>query len=180
MLLTNYRLEACEMAAIGARVLLASSLALYVVFVGASSLATPTAESIPIQSNYHVLDLSWTGVNHGWALVEVPCGKAQCEELLVTTDGIHRSIAGPVPAISPCWSSYKYCASKVRFANSHVGYVCDPDLLMTTDAGRSWKRLAGATLALEIAIGQVVRITGSIDPCFPHCPLRIETSDLGT
>jgi hypothetical protein len=180
MLLTKYRLEACEKAAIGARALLASSLALYVVFVGASSLATPTAKSIPIKSNYHVLDLSWTGVNHGWALVEVPCGVAQCEELLVSTDGIHWSSAGPVPARSPCWSGYKYCASKVRFANSHVGYVFDPDLLMTTDAGRSWKRLAGATLALEIANGQVVRITGPTDHCFPRCPLRIEISDVGT
>lgn len=100
MLLTNYRLGAYEKAAIGPRALLALSLALYVVFVGASSLAAPTAESIPTQSNYHVLDLSWTGVNHGWALVEGPCGIAQCEELLVSTDGIHWASAGPVPARS--------------------------------------------------------------------------------
>jgi photosystem II stability/assembly factor-like uncharacterized protein len=132
----------------------------------------------PVRIDFQVLDLSWTGLNQGWALASYSCSLSECVELLTTADGLHWTLAGKVPAKARCWLGTP-CVSKIRFVNSQVGYAFKPDLMMTRDGGRSWKDLAGKTYALETAFGNVVRITAPNERCFPMCPLTVEKSSAG-
>jgi hypothetical protein len=153
--------------------LCASLFCLLIPVAGKSPSVAATVRPVPVQIDFRVLDLSWTQVNQGWALASYSCGVSECEELLNTSDGLRWMLAGDVPAKPTC-DLGRPCVSKIRFANSQVGYVFDLDVLMTRDGGRSWKVLEGDTYALETAHGNVVRITGPNERCYPFCPLRIE------
>jgi photosystem II stability/assembly factor-like uncharacterized protein len=73
------------------------------------------------------------------------------------------------------------CVDHIRFATPKIGYLYGPTaLLMTTDAGRTWKAQPGGASALETLDGNVIRVS-SPDGCVsPGCTYTVQTSAIGS
>lgn len=122
-----------------------------------------------------VVDLSFVGVDDGWALASAGClgGPGVCTAIYNTTNGTtwHRlpdapfNVGGAGGDIG-CEASSP-CVDGIRFANATDGYVFgNAALYMTTDGGDTWARQSGfGADSLEIGGGMVTRI--SIDNV-PH------------
>jgi photosystem II stability/assembly factor-like uncharacterized protein len=131
----------------------------------------------------HVLDLTFAGVDEGWALASADCvsGPGRCTALLRTTDGrTWRDVRGGgfnVPGVRNCADP---CVRHLRFANPQVGYAYGQDaFFMTTNGGLSWSRAKGGAILLESLDNNVVRVTSSGTGCPGPCDIRVETAALG-
>lgn len=130
-----------------------------------------------------IVDLTFAGVNDGWALASADClgASGRCTALLRTTDGrTWSSRAGAafnVPGVRGCADP---CVTSIRFATDSVGYAFGAhSLFITTDGGRSWQRRAGGALFLETLDNNVIRITSSGSGCPGPCDVRAETAAIG-
>ena len=93
---------------------------------------------------------TWVSDDHGWALVRTACGSSACVTLRETVDGGDTWTSLPVPMGSMCAS--------VRFATAKVGWMFGPELWQTADGGRTWKRVASATVVdVEASHGVAMR-----------------------
>lgn len=157
-----------------------------VIKVGASVTSSPalmattplsfSTTATPSLKNAFLEDLSWVSATEGWALAAQPCTTGLCARLAHTTDGGSHWEALPSPpgyiqgGNQDC--TKVTCVSHVRFANSTVGYLFGPGLLMTTDGGQSWHAQQGPlTETLKVANARVYRVTfnnyGCPGPCQP-------------
>jgi hypothetical protein len=69
----------------------------------------------------------------------------------------------------------------LRFASAEVGYAFDPDLVMTTDGGKTWEGQPGRHVAaLEPAGGDVMRVGYTHTGCPGPCDVMIERADPGS
>ena len=135
------------------------------------------------RSGFLVLSMSFVSDSQGFALGTVPCGAGRCVALLTTTDGgaAWRALTPPTRTAA----SYGICAhgspcvQQVRFATPRIGYAFDPSLLMTTDGGRSWRRLPAAGVSsLEAANGTVVRVASPRPGC-SGLPYQVQSGPSG-
>ena len=135
------------------------------------------------RSGFRVLSMSFVSDSQGFALGTVPCRAGRCVALLTTTDGgaAWRTLTPPTRTAA----SYGICAhgspcvQQVRFATPRIGYAFDPSLLMTTDGGRSWRRLPAAGVSsLEAANGTVVRVTSPRPGC-SGLPYQVQSGPSG-
>jgi photosystem II stability/assembly factor-like uncharacterized protein len=138
----------------------------------------------PAPKGLAVADLTFVSANAGWALGTVAtCAQKPCTSLIRTTDGGKNWVGLEPPVVelagaSGCATSN--CVSGVRFANARIGYLYGPrTLYRTTDAGATWARLAGGADALEIAAGNVLRVTTTKPDCRPSCTYLVESADVG-
>ena len=136
-----------------------------------STTATPSLK------NAFLEDLSWVSAAEGWALAAQPCATGLCARLAHTTDGGTHWEALPNPpgyvqgGSEDC--TKVTCVSHVRFADSSIGYLFGPGLLMTTNGGRSWHAQQGPMIeTLKVANAKVYRVAfsgyGCPGPCQPN------------
>ena len=159
------------------------------------STATPSqpskstiAPSLP--TGFVVVDSSWVSDNVGWVLGGRGCERPSCGELVRTNDGgAHwRKVSMPNAYVTAKGQGPQRgcppvaCISKIRFANSLIGYTFGSALFMTTDGGHTWRRQAAADLvdSLEISRGLVVRVLYTMSGCPGPCDARIESSRAGS
>jgi hypothetical protein len=150
---------------------------------GPASPATSPVTGPSGRSGFAVLSMSFVSDSRGFALGTVPCGAGRCVALLTTTDGgaTWRALTPPTRTAA----SYGICAhgspcvQQVRFATPRIGYAFDPSLLMTTDGGRSWRRLPAAGVSsLEAANGTVVRVASPRPGC-SGLPYQVQAGPSG-
>lgn len=134
-------------------------------------------------SNVRLLDITFDGVDDGWALASSSClsGAGRCSALLRTTDGTTwTSIAGTpfnVPGVNGCAAP---CVQHLRFATSQIGYAFGPDaLFLTQDGARTWQRQPGGAEALETLDGNVIRVVSDGSGCPGPCGVRVELAGIG-
>jgi len=133
---------------------------------------------------FKALDLTFVGSNI-WAMGSATCfspGVGRCSLLVHSTDGVHWSMLKPTPfnVADDDAGCAVWCVQHIRFATSKVGYLYGPSaLLMTTDAGRTWKTQPGGALALETLDNNVIRVSGS-EGCPPGCSYTVQTSAIGS
>jgi photosystem II stability/assembly factor-like uncharacterized protein len=135
----------------------------------------PGAEPAP--TGFRAGDLSWVSVDDGFAVGTAPCAQGRCVHVLRTTDGgVTWSDTGGDGLPSSCAGS---CPTRVRFADTEVGYLFGPTLFMTTDGGATWTDQPGAsTYGLETARGTAVRLV--TDQVCPGCRFELQRSPVGT
>lgn len=156
----------------------------------------PTAGSSPATApqlgDAPLVALSWVGASDGWALAAARCTVGNCAQLpasrsrlAYTADGGAHWHALPDPpasvrgATGAC--SRTACVSAVRFATPTVGYLYDPDLLMTTDGGRSWRAQPGAKVAtITVANGKVYRVAYHHSGCPGPCDPALQEAKIGS
>jgi hypothetical protein len=133
-----------------------------------------------------ILDLTFAGVDDGWALGSADCihGSGRCTALLRTTDGrTWQSMPGAafnVPVTGSAEACAEPCVDAIRFADDSVGYAYGANaLFMTTDGGYTWRRQPGAAYFLETLDGNVIRVVhhGS---CPGPCTVRVEAAAIGS
>lgn len=131
---------------------------------------------------FKAIDLTFVGSNI-WAMGSATCvttGTGRCTALVHSTDGTHWSMLSAMPFnvaddTSGCATA---CVDHIRFATPDVGYAYGPSaLLMTTDAGRTWKTEPGGALALETLDGNVIRVSC---PALPGCRYTVQTAPIGS
>jgi photosystem II stability/assembly factor-like uncharacterized protein len=136
-------------------------------------------------TGFRVMDLTFVGVNRGWAAGLANCvsGPGLCTALFRTTNGrTWTSMPGaqfnmPMPN-DACADP---CVEHIRFANAKVGYAFGPDaLLMTTDGGRNWIRQPGGALAIETLNDNVIRVVAKHLGCPGPCDISVQTSAIGS
>lgn len=135
----------------------------------------PGAEPAP--QGFLAEDLSWVSVEDGFAVGTAPCAQGRCVHVLRTGDGggSWSDTAGDGLPTS-CEAS---CPTRVRFADTDVGYLFGPTLFMTTDGGASWTHQPGlSTYGLETARGTAVRVV--TDRGCPGCRFEVQRSAVGT
>lgn len=150
-----------------------------------TSSAGATPRTGPVPKDFAATDLTFVSADVGWALGTTPsCAKAPCTSLVRTTDG-GRNWAGIAPPVvdlataGGCTSST--CVSGVRFANASVGYLFGAKTMyLTTDGGANWTRQVGGAIRLEIADGNVLRVTTTEPGCTSSCTYRVEMSAVGS
>jgi photosystem II stability/assembly factor-like uncharacterized protein len=135
----------------------------------------PGAEPAP--TGFRAGDLSWVSVDDGFAVGTAPCAQGRCVHVLRTADGgVTWSDTGGDGLPSSCAGS---CPTRVRFADTEVGYLFGPTLFMTTDGGATWTDQPGAsTYGLETARGTAVRLV--TDQVCPGCRFELQRSPVGT
>lgn len=116
----------------------------------------------PAPTSPFVVDLTWIGEDHGWAL-------SDDHGVYETVDGAAhwRRLGGTLTG----------GISHIRFATATVGYAFGPELFTTADGGRTWSRQASPPVEdLEPAGHLVYRIVydrgGCPGPC--HRTLQVE------
>ncbi len=165
----------------------------------ASAAATtfPAAATSPIPKGFQIADLSWISATEGWLLGAAPAGGGKVTSVLLhTTDGgaSWSSLTAP-PVTVPLSSNAgvgcekMFCASGIRFANAHVGYVYGSNSgtqgpttssAMTTDGGRTWTTQPGPpVVALEPGPADVLRVTDE-GGCPPGCTYHLQRSSIGS
>jgi photosystem II stability/assembly factor-like uncharacterized protein len=74
------------------------------------------------------------------------------------------------------------CVSGVRFASTRIGYLFGPGVMyLTRDGGSNWTQLPGGADALEIADGNVLRVTTSKPGCTPPgCVYIVQRSNVAS
>ena len=136
-------------------------------------------------ANVRIIDLTFVGVDDGWALASADClsnPALTCTAMLRTTDGgkSWRSVANPPVNVSgDCTAP---CATHLRFATPEVGYAFGPSaLFMTSDGGASWHQQSGGAIALESLDGNVIRVVTQPRVCPPPgCGYAVEISAIGS
>ena len=107
------------------------------------SLAGTTPAASRASAARFITDLTWVGDLTGWALSAVVCGSGLCPELASTTDGgkTWQQLPNPPASIQngTVNCANVACISHVRFASTSFGYLYGPALLVTSNAGRSWR-----------------------------------------
>jgi hypothetical protein len=133
-----------------------------------------------------LMDLTWVGDQHGWALAAAPCGRYLCPRLATTTDGGRIWTALPAPPGRVAWPegmagcARSGCVSQIRFATATVGYLFGPALFQTSDGGRSWHRVPGRPVeALEPSAGTVARIVYDHTGCPGPCDRTVQETTAG-
>jgi photosystem II stability/assembly factor-like uncharacterized protein len=150
----------------------------------------PPSTTVPV--GFSVRDLSFVSADDGWALGAVPCaGGGECSVLLATHDGgrswERRTAPGPVPRADGQFAgscAAGKCVRHLRFVRQdgrEVGYAYAPDLVMSTDGGRSWavQPVAGEVFGLEPTPHNVVRLV-SAQPGCPGCTFGLETAEVAS
>lgn len=131
--------------------------------------------------NFTVTDVSFVGVNHGWALGTANCftGQGVCTELLRTTDGSSwHVLTNPPVNITQVNGCTSRCAQGIRFATDEIGYAFGKNVFfMTTDGGATWHQQPGGADALETLDGNVIRVSSA---CTPGCPYTVQISPIGS
>lgn len=139
-------------------------------------------------ANTTLTDLTWVSATNGWALAARPCSTGTCARLAHTTDGGTQWQVLPDPPASvsedasggACPTSGP-CVRSIRFATSQIGYLFGPDLLMTTDGGRTWTPQAGVKVeALAIDGGRVLRVAYDHSGCPGPCHPVLQESPIGS
>lgn len=130
-------------------------------------------------------DLSWTSPAEGWAMANQPCATGLCIRLAHTTDSgkSWQPLPDPPAAVQSgavnC--SQVVCVSHLRFANSSIGYLFGPGLLMTTDGGHTWHAQHGQYVEmLKVSGGKVYRIAYSQGGCPGPCQPMLQESVPGS
>ncbi|MGH2902153.1 MAG: WD40/YVTN/BNR-like repeat-containing protein, partial [Solirubrobacteraceae bacterium] len=153
---------------------------------GSSPTTTPQLGGGALQA------LSWFGGRDGWALAAAPCTGPNCAQLPAspsrlahTTDGGSHWHALPDPpaslrgATGAC--SPTACVSAISFATPTVGYLYDPDLVMTTNGGHSWHPQPGAKVeTLTVANGHVYRVAYHHLGCPGPCDPALQEAQIGS
>jgi photosystem II stability/assembly factor-like uncharacterized protein len=153
--------------------------------------APSTTPSTPISldtSTLHgvdILDLTFAGVDDGWALASANCvtGSGRCTALLRTTDGkTWKSMPGAAFRVAGVQNCADPCVTSIRFADDKTGYAFGPTaLFMTTDGGRNWTRQPGGAQFLETLDSNVVRVVAdSPSGCPGPCNVRVQTAAIGS
>ena len=133
--------------------------------------------------SFKAYDLTFVGSDI-WAMGSATCyssGVGRCSLLVHSTDGVHWSMLKPTPfnVADDTTGCATRCVEHIRFATPKVGYLYGPSsLLMTTDAGRTWKEQPGGALALETLDNNVIRVS-STPGCAPGCTYTVQTSAIG-
>jgi photosystem II stability/assembly factor-like uncharacterized protein len=130
-------------------------------------------------------DLSWVSTGEGWALATRPCATGSagtCAVLAHTLDGgAHWQILPTLPRNSTVGCIDISCVGSVAFANSNVGYLYGPGLLMTSDGGRSWQAEPGLQVeTLTIANGAVYRVAYGQSACPGPCQPTLQEAAVGS
>lgn len=148
------------------------------------SIAPPDTSTL---HDVKVLDLTFAGLDDGWALATADCilkPGERCPALLRTHNGTrwHSSPNTPFNVPGQTGGCDDPCVQHLRFATDDIGYAYGPDaLLMTTDGGQNWVRQAGAgALYLETLNQNVIRVTGTESGCPGPCAIGIQTAALGS
>jgi photosystem II stability/assembly factor-like uncharacterized protein len=153
---------------------------------------TAAADSVgalaaPPLTGLFLMDLTWVGDQHGWALAAAPCGRDLCPRLAATIDGGRTWTALPTPpggVIGPAGTAgcaRVGCVSQIRFATATVGYLFGPALFQTDDGGRSWRRVPGRPVeALEPSAGTVARIVYDHTGCPGPCDRTVQETTAGS
>lgn len=86
---------------------------------------------------------SWISPSTGWVLGQVSCGKSKvCSQVRQTTNGGKTwKIAGNVPARIPKVGNPGTGITEIRFATAKIGWAYTPDLYLTTNGGKNWKKM---------------------------------------
>lgn len=131
-------------------------------------------------------DLSWRSASDGWALaVAEGCKTGRCARLLHTTDGGHDWQEVATPAAQFGDDAYicemHPCVSAVSFATASVGYLYEPGLMMTRDAGRNWHAQPGRLVeTLSIEGSRVYRVAYQHTGCPGPCEPALQASPIGS
>lgn len=149
--------------------------------------ARPSPSKTPGKTAVTLADLSWTSADDGWALAGVPCGQNTCAAMARTTDGGRTWRWLPTPSAYLAGSSEiggtRPLVSQVRFATDKIGYLFGPDLLITTDGGRTWARqpeVPGAGALEPTPGGAVLRVVYVEQGCNPSCEWQVQRSPAGS
>lgn len=156
----------------------------------------PPAASTPLSFTAHaqggladstLADLTWVSATDGWALASQPCDTGTCARLAHTTDGGSQWQALPDPQaavggrVGGACPSSGLCVRSIRFATSQIGYLFGPNLLMTTDGGRTWKPQPGPKVeALTVDGGRVLRVAYGHSGCPGPCHPVLQESQIGS
>ena len=143
--------------------------------------------AVPGLGDAFLQDVSWVSPAEGWALAAQPCPAGTCARLARTTDGgAHwRPLPSPPAQVQAgdgsAGCSAVACVSGVRFAGPAVGYLYGPALLMTTDGGRTWRRVPSLPVeALEPSAGTVIRVVYDHGGCPGPCTRTVQESTAGS
>lgn len=135
-------------------------------------------------SHFRVLDMTFAGVDDGWALGTADClnGPGTCAAMVHTADGLTwHSFPSPPANVAGVRDCADPCVTNIRFANDAIGYAFGPSaLFMTTDGGAHWARQAGGADALETLDGNVIRIVPTQTCSPPGCQYRAQTAPIGS
>jgi photosystem II stability/assembly factor-like uncharacterized protein len=132
-----------------------------------------------------VLDLTFAGLDDGWALATADCinGSGRCPAVLRTHDGSHWQSAPLVDFNVPGQTGgcADPCVANLRFGTDDIGYAFGPTaLLMTSDGGLHWTQQPGGALFLETLNQNVMRVTSPHTGCPGPCDIRVQTAALGS
>ncbi len=109
-----------------------------VALIPAIALAAPgTGAASPVPAGFKANSITWLSPAQGRVLGAVPCGKSTCSDVIATSDaGKTWSLLGTVkaPIATPSHSGI----TEIRYATPRVGWAFGPQLLRTSDGGRSW------------------------------------------
>jgi hypothetical protein len=138
----------------------------------------------PVPAGLAVADLTFVGTQNGWALgTTSTCANRPCTSLVRTTDGGRTwvGLSPPVVALAAADDcTVLACVTNVRFASTKVGYLFGPKIMyLTNDGGVHWVPQAGGAVALEIAAGNVLRVTTAKVGCTTSCVYVVERSPIG-
>lgn len=152
--------------------------------------SSPTGSNPPPRMFDSVSDMSVAG-DDIWVLGGTQCAAhpgSPCAVLEHSSDDGASWKATNVPADAAIPGSegcVPACVTRVRFANSTVGYLYDDqtaqaNLFMTTDGGNSWRKLDGGAAALETLDNNVIRVVGHAPGCSLKCTYTVVTADVGS
>jgi photosystem II stability/assembly factor-like uncharacterized protein len=136
-------------------------------------------------ANAALQNLTWINPTEGWALATEPCTQGTCIRLASTTDGGEHWHALPDPPAhmqdGEANCSRQACVTSVQFATPTIGYLYGPALLMTTDGGRTWRRVPGLqTETLNAADGHAYRVAYAHDGCPGPCQPILQQAEIGS
>jgi photosystem II stability/assembly factor-like uncharacterized protein len=130
-------------------------------------------------------DLSWVSTGEGWALATRPCATGStgtCAVLAHTSDGgAHWQTLPTLPTTGTVGCDDASCVGSVAFANSSLGYLYGPELLMTSNGGRSWQAEPGLQVeTLTVADGAVYRVAYDQSGCPGPCQPTLQEAAVGS
>jgi len=140
----------------------------------------------PSSSGFQVLSWTFATATEGWALGTSDGAQPGCALIVRTTDGGHSwqapvSLRGSVANLDdtqPCGAAT--CVWGLRFANQSDGYAFGPDLLVTMDAGATWRKEPSLPVSLlKASDGIVVKV---VSPCglADVCADTVQTAPAGS
>lgn len=165
--------------AMGAALLVGNPLASSSKPLPAATHAPAPSDRSAVPAGFVAQDLTFVTTQHGWALGTAPCGTASCTVQLVTTDGgttwVRRAAVG-----LPTSCALGDCVTRLRFADTRIGYAFGPSLYITNDGGAHWSpQSSSPVFGLEIAGGTVSRVVSREWAC-PGCTFVVQTSEVGS